>query len=244
MLILTDLDDTLFQTTRKCPANAGDLLAMSFLVDGAESGYATTRQQRTLTWLSTGQVVPVTARDRDVLARVNINQAPAICANGGCVIDKDGQVDQHWHDILKERASKDTAVRAVYDAATATLNTQEFRHWIVTEGDLDLYIVIKSNTDDAGASLADLEATLSCDLPTGWRVHRNGNNLAFLPPWLNKREAARYLIEKFRDEDTHLPVVGIGDSHSDVGFMDLCDFAMTPTSSQLWQHVTSNNAWC
>jgi hydroxymethylpyrimidine pyrophosphatase-like HAD family hydrolase len=244
MLILTDLDDTLFQTARKCPPDGGELKAMSYLTNGAESGFATPRQQRMLGWLGNGRIVPVTARDRDVLARVDIDQAPAICANGGCVIDIDGQVDLQWHALLKQRADQGPAIRTIYDVMTAGLDAEAYRHWVVMEEDLDLYIVFKSNTGDDGASLADLETSLAGDLPLGWRIHRNGNNLAFLPPWLNKREAARYLIEKLRAGDRHLPIVGIGDSHSDVGFMDLCDYAMTPTSSQLWKHVISENAWC
>ncbi|GFE77330.1 sucrose-6-phosphate hydrolase [Novosphingobium sp. TCA1] len=244
MLILTDLDDTLFQTARKCPETTGELKVMSYLVDGTESGFATPRQQRTLSWLSHGRIVPVTARDRDVLARVNIDQAPAICANGGCVIGIDGEVDLKWHAILQERAAKGTPVREIYEHATEGLDAERFRHWVVAEGDLDLYIVIKSNTGENGADLQDLETQLSRHFPADWRIHRNGNNLAFLPSWLNKREAARYLIEQLRAADEDRPVIGIGDSHSDVGFMDLCDYAMTPTTSQLWKHVTSQNAWC
>src|SRR3546814_6219999 len=76
-VILTDLDDTLFQTMPKCPPGATDLRQMSSLMDGSASGFATKLQQNFLAWLEAGLVVPVTARGRDVLARVNIPSSPA-----------------------------------------------------------------------------------------------------------------------------------------------------------------------
>ena len=33
--------------------------------------------------------------------------------------------------------------------------------------------------------------------------------------------------------------IGIGDAQSDFGFMDLCDFAMMPTESQLWEALAT-----
>jgi hydroxymethylpyrimidine pyrophosphatase-like HAD family hydrolase len=243
MLILTDLDDTLFQTARKCPPQAQGLETMSYLADGKESGFATRRQQRLLGWLEQGKVVPVTARSREVLGRVNIQQNPAICSNGGCVVTADGDVDATWHSHLHEQSRKGVAPAEVYRHINHVVAGDEYRHWLVQEGDLDLYLVVKSNIDE-GDILKDVEPSLNAMMPEGWRVHRNGNNLAYLPPWLNKREAAHYLIEAARAENDDLLVIGIGDSHSDVGFMDLCDYAMTPTTSQLWAKMKLENNWC
>lgn len=66
-LILADLDDSLFQTRAKCGDWAeDDLRLMSRLADGSPSGYATPPQQALLGWLAHGELVPVTARARDV----------------------------------------------------------------------------------------------------------------------------------------------------------------------------------
>lgn len=243
MLILTDLDDTLFQTARKCPSNAEGLLTMSYLPDGKESGFATRRQQRMLAWLQHGKVVPVTARSREVLGRVNIERNPAVCSNGGCIIAADGEVDAAWHARLQEHSRRGTTPADVYADIGRFIAGDEYRHWLVQEDDLDLYLVVKSNIDE-GDILQDVEPMLNSMLPEGWRTHRNGNNLAFLPPWLNKRDAAHYLIENARADNDDLLVIGIGDSHSDVGFMDLCDYAMSPTTSQLWAKMKLENVWC
>jgi len=241
-VILTDLDDTLFQTMPKCPPSATDLRPMSTLMDGSPSGFATKLQQNFLLWLKAGLVIPVTARGRAVLARVNIPSSPAICSNGGCILDGYGEFDRVWHAQLEITARDAAPVADVYQALTRNLCKERFRHWSVEENGLDLYIVIKSNESD-DLALAKIETDLAPDIPEGWRCHRNGNNLAYLPPWLSKRHAARYLIARYRVERPEQPIIGIGDSVSDVGFMDLCDFAAAPTTSQLWTHIVDGSKW-
>jgi len=238
-----DLDDSLFQTRPKCPEDETEgLRLMSRLADGSPSGYATVRQQNFLAWLRSGKIVPVTARGRSVLARVDIDQSPAICANGGCIVDARGEIDRAWHDRLSDEGRRTTAVGDVHAELTGSLSPADYRHWIVAEDGLDLYVVIKSNHDDT-TGLAELGDRLGAALPDGWRLHANGNNLAFLPGWLNKRHAVAYLIDGVRAENPGVPLIGIGDSLSDAGFMDLCDFAVTPTNSQLWSAATRGNVW-
>lgn len=241
-IVLADLDDTLFQTARKCPGGVADgLRLMSRLNDGSPSGYATAQQENLLKWLRVGKLIPVTARSRDALSRADIEQAPAICGNGGCILLDDGEIDPDWHDRLLAKARDAEKVDDVYAMLTGELDSTAFRHWIAAENGMPQFIVIKSNRD--GEALADLENKLNKVVPDGWRVHRNDNNLAYLPAWLSKRHAVRYLIDKLRIDAPDAPVIGIGDSVSDVGFMDLCDFAMTPTRSQLWTHVVRDNVW-
>ncbi|WP_073973314.1 sucrose-6-phosphate hydrolase [Erythrobacter donghaensis] len=241
-LILADLDDSLFQTRPKCGDWAeSDLRLMSRLADGSPSGYATPSQQALLGWLAHGELVPVTARAREVLARVDIAQAPAICANGGCILTAAGTPDPVWHARLAVEAQRAEAPAVLYPALTHGLGA-EYRHWMVSEDGLDLYIVIKSNAGDVPALTALAEA-LRARLPQGWRIHANGNNLAFLPPWLSKRAAVRYMLERVRAETPGRLVVGIGDSWSDAGFLDLADMAMIPTAAQLWQHIARGHDW-
>lgn len=242
-LILADLDDSLFQTRAKCGDwPEGSLRLMSRLEDGSPSGYATPRQQGLMAWLALGEVVPVTARSRAVLARVDIAQAPAICANGGCILTADGEPDDEWHSHLEALAQGSAPPAALYPELTANLPEGAYRHWLVSEDGLDLYIVIKSNHGDVPA-LTALSGALGRRLPSDWRIHANGNNLAFLPPWLNKRAAVRYMLERVRAETPERLVIGIGDSWSDAGFLDLADFAMIPTSAQLWQHIAHGHDW-
>lgn len=241
-IVFSDLDDTLFQTLRKCPDEGDGLKVMSTLVDGSPSGYSTPRQQAMLAWLSSGRLIPVTARSTVVLARVQIAQTPAICSNGGCIVLEDGGPDRLWHDRLTEQARRDHAVHDVHQSLTETLDGEIFRHWVVAENGLPLYVVIKSNAGSA-TELAELSDRHRHLIPATWRRHANGNNLAYMPAWLNKRHAVAYMIEKIRASEPDRPILGVGDSLSDVGFMDLCDFAMAPTGSQFWRAATGNSDW-
>ncbi len=242
-IIFTDLDDTLFQTSRKLPGSSGELKVMSYTKDNGPSGYATERQSRILSWLGAKQVIPVTARSREVLSRVNISQAPAICSNGGCIITSSGDVDAEWHRYMALLQTRHERIPDVYPELTGRLDETDFRHWIVYEKELPLYIVVKTNLE-GDKHLDPVEDQMREAKPYGWRLHRNGNNLAILPPWLNKRSAVERLLAQFRDLDPHIPAIGIGDSHSDCGFMDLCDLAATPTTSQVWKLLQKDNEWC
>ena len=72
-----------------------------------------------------------------------------------------------------------------------------------------------------------LAEALKPRLPQGWRIHANGNNLAFLPPWLSKRTAVRYMLEQVRCDTPERPVIGIGEathgSHQDQTSTDLLE---------------------
>lgn len=242
-VVFVDLDDTLFQTAGKCPDGmSSGLLPMSRLEDGSVSGFATPVQQKLLAWLRDGSVIPVTARSSVVLARVDVEQAPAICSNGGRINVLGGGLDMEWHARLRASAGSLASVSDMHRVLTADLDPRRFRHWVVSEAGLDLYVVVKSNVDD-GVVLDEVASVFGDLHAVGWRMHRNGNNLAFLPTWLSKRDAVAYLLEALRRDVPGRPVVGVGDSLSDAGFMDLCDFAMTPTASQLWRAAVRNNEW-
>ena len=83
-IALVDLDDTLFQTLRKCPPDvpADRLTPLGFARDGSPLSYATPRQMQFLEWLAeTTHLVPVTARSLDALRRARIPFRAAVCAH-------------------------------------------------------------------------------------------------------------------------------------------------------------------
>ena len=247
-LVLADLDDTLFQTRRKLRGrDDGGLVVMSRLIDGSPSGHATPVQRALLGLFDGCAIVPVTARSREALSRVDVPAAPAVCANGGCILGDDGELDAGWHALLGERAAASAAasgagvddVLALVDARRGSLDV---RRWIVAEAGLPLYVVAKGNAPE-GTDLDALRASLAGALPDGWRTHVNDNNLALLPPWLAKRDAVAHLLPRLRRGRPDVPVIGVGDSLSDAGFMDLCDYALAPTGSQLWRAAVADSPW-
>ena len=57
-----------------------------------------------------------------------------------------------------------------------------------------------------------------------------------------KRDGERALLRLRRDHPDR-PIIAIGDSHSDTGFMDLADYAVMPTRSQAWALLQRDNPW-
>src|SRR3546814_6958822 len=142
-------------------------------MDGSASGFATKLQQNFLAWLEAGLVVPVTARGRDVLARVNIPSSPAICSNGGCILDDEGSLDLVWHMQLQVASRHSEPVLDVHQDMTGNLSAERFRHWSVDENSLGLYIVNKSNERNE-QELAQRETGRAQTLPEGRRCHPTG----------------------------------------------------------------------
>lgn len=243
-LFLADLDDTLFTTARKIadvPLDA--CVVASTLADGSPSGYRTPRHQALAALMANGDVVPVTARGRDVLARCDVPQAPAICSNGGVIVRGDGTIDPVWHDGIRQRVGDGAEIATIHNEV-ARIAGGGFRHWTVDESATPLYICFKSNaSDEEAVANLTLEVEDAALLPDGWRVHCNGNNLAIMPPWISKRTAVRHVIDRVREKDRHRLVIGVGDSLSDLGFMAECDYAMHPTQSQIGRSVARIHSW-
>ncbi|MGZ8946758.1 MAG: hydrolase, partial [Methylococcaceae bacterium] len=95
--IFLDLDDTLFQTLRKCALGADDpnLQVRAFLPDGTPNSFATHKQQWLWHWLAKGfRIVPVTGRDVHAFERVTLPfQEEVILNHGAVILDKQRNID-------------------------------------------------------------------------------------------------------------------------------------------------------
>jgi hypothetical protein len=235
-IALVDLDDTLFQTLGKCPPEVAveALEPIGYASDGSPLSYATPRQLSFLSWISESTLlVPVTARSRNALERVRIAWTSAICAHGGMILDGGGAVDPIWRARMAAEASAHSASlaalsrRVIEEARGASLRVR-----VLEEEQVPLYVLAKHDDGDAEA-LREIVERVVPEVPAGWTVHRNGNNAAFLPPFLGKEHAVAWLLPELRRRHPDAPVIGIGDSLTDAPFMQLCDYAMMPAGSQL-----------
>lgn len=236
-LIFVDLDDTLFQTAGKMP-HGRPKVPVTIDVDGRPNGYMNSVQQMFLHWLlDCADVVPVTARSVEAYQRVRLPFAHgAICSHGGTLLGSQGSCDRDWHLRMSQILHPfHTRLPALSEAVLLIGEALGYslRSWVVAEDELRHYVVIKHNESD-DALLADvLRGVQSQGLLTGMWVHRNGNNLAFLPNGLTKRQAVQEWLRRDQLAHGERPVMGFGDSISDLGFMDLCHLWATPSGSQL-----------
>jgi hypothetical protein len=242
-IALVDLDDTLFQTRRKCPPEIAeaDLVAMAFDREGQGASFATPRQMAWIEWLRLGTLlVPVTGRSVDALSRVDLAFDFGVAAHGGVVLRAGRRTCSEWHARIAKGAEAERVGLggiAARFAAVAAKQGEDVRVRILDEQGTPLYVVAKHRDPAREDHLHALAQDVADAVPPGWTVHINGNNVAYLPPHLGKRQAVEHLLDELRALHPSLPVIGLGDSVTDAPFLALCDFAMIPGSSQLAGHM-------
>lgn len=249
VIALVDLDDTLFQTIRKCPEDVphSDLVALGFDKDGQPLSYATPRQMRFLDWLlANAEVIPVTARSLDATRRVRFAYDRAIAANGAIFIDENGKIDEAWsNQILEEgRPYASTLDHLMAEGLrVAAERGAAIRTWIVQDGEVPSYMVMKLlNRGDDVAQLHEVAHAIRPQVPDGWTFHVNGTNVAITPPHIGKARAVERLIPALRRTNPNVTIIGVGDSVTDGPFMALCDMAMCPPRSQLGDRMLGGHA--
>jgi hypothetical protein len=243
IIALIDLDDSLFQTRRKCPPGLAESELTVMAVDraGAPLCFATPGQKAWIDWLAaTAVLVPVTARSRDALSRVRLDYTQAVAAHGGVLLREGGTVCPAWHAHIAAAASRHAPqLEALADrfAAAARASGHDIGVRIIGEQDLGLYVVGKHRDPACAADLHGVIKQLRGEIPDGWTIHVNDNNVALLPPFLGKEHAAARLLDELRSRYPGLPVLGLGDSLTDAPFLALCDFIAMPAASQLALHA-------
>ncbi|MES2819055.1 MAG: trehalose phosphatase [Pseudomonadota bacterium] len=249
-LVFVDLDDTLFQSARKLDAGPwrdGPRHSAALDLQGAPIGFMRPVQKQFVEWLlASADVVPVTARSVEAYQRVQLPFSHgAICAHGGAMLTPEGQLESTWHAQMSARLADQQDSLPLLCAQVLGLGEAleiSLRGWVVEEAGLANYVVIKHNQDDDEVLARVLAAVRARNPLTGLYVHRNGNNLAFLPECLRKRTAVQEWIRRDRALHGERPLLGFGDSLSDLGFMSECDWWGTPTRGQLADAVLGLDA--
>lgn len=238
-LVFADLDDTLFQSHHKQPPQA-DWLPVAYLKDGSPISFQSPGQQHLFeTFLEAGTIIPVTARNSDAFARVDLPfTSEAIINYGGVILGANRTPEPQWLARTIDLAARSRDDLAQWQALVSVLAQDEglsARVRLIDEMGMAFYVVAKA-TEPSEANEAALEriaAHLAPLIGNDARIHQNSNNLAILPRWLDKRDAVAHLIERYRDQHGHVVTIGIGDSLVDLGFMTLCDYVITPSGSQI-----------
>ena len=238
-LVFLDLDDTLFQTARKCPPGE-EVTAVSFSKSGEPISYMTALQQYFLEWLgSDATLIPTTGRSLETFKRVRLPfTGPAIVNHGATILNPDSSRDELWHAHIQARLETTKAdLEYLLGAAKMFSDAHGLGVDLYWEGeaDLPLYLVAKHR----GLELDKLEQLRQFWLSEVVKLESvylfaNGNNVSILPKAISKRAAVAYLLEREKRLGPLLSI-GLGDSVSDLEFMSLCNFVMMPSRGQLFE---------
>jgi len=235
-IVFTDLDDTLIQTKHKIPQGADFSLGATDQAGRALS-FFTQAQQRLLALFEHQKalIIPVTGRDTKALNRVQYLFNDYAIVSHGALVLKNNQLDQdwlkqinpdlaHWTPLLEQNNQQIQQI-----IQTHHLNA---RVRVVIDQQIPAYVSIKGE----GRALAVIKQynTLRKD----FRIHENGRNHALLPPYTSKKKAVQYLQEKLAINKNDL-VIGLGDSLSDLPFMQACQFSMVPNTSQISKQLNN-----
>lgn len=239
-LALVDLDDNLFQTARKMGDEERHVATLD--VSGEPNGYMTNVQKTFINWLlATADVVPVTARSMEAYSRVKLPfVCGAICSHGGSILQPNNSLDRDWHASMTEKLEPYQARLTELSRHTLEIGKQlglSLRGWVVEEEGLATYVVTKHNEQSDDVLKQVLAEVNACDLLQGFYVHGNGNNLAFIPSVLSKRNAVQEWLRRDRQINGERPLLGFGDSISDLAFMSECHWWGTPKKGQLADFV-------
>ncbi|MEQ4924870.1 hypothetical protein [Proteus hauseri] len=247
-VVFTDLDDTLFQTRRKMV----DELDLAPYRTGAldrslqPRSFMTQEQAMLVDWLlEHADLIPVTARGTEEISRVSIPfHSWAITTHGAVILTPEGKADKQWQEAITQSLSTYTdRLLTLQKFITELMAKRQIDGWARINyeyGDLPIYLVMKHNDstklDELNAIGDELEQAFSTE---GFYIHRNSNNIAWLPEPIEKGKAVTYLLNKLKAERGIFPVIGLGDSLSDSRFMKLCSWFGMPRQSQFADAIST-----
>jgi hypothetical protein len=184
------------------------------------------------------RIIPVTARTTATLKLVDIQfDDYAICSYGATILSADGRPDKAWDSNIRKLSQENHSTllkikKQMEEKCADIADGIETR--IVNDLDMGLYASARHPQKDEKA-LTRLFEILKPELPDGFWIHMNGNELSVIPDYLTKQAAVNHLI------DQHLPPntlkIGFADSVSDCGFLGLCDFILVPNESQIGSEI-------
>jgi len=243
--IFLDLDDTVFHSLRKAPTGKV-LKAAAHTRDGRVVSFFS-EQQLAFLELMQGhmKVIVTTARNSDALSRVRFCfDGVAIVSYGGLILDESGNQDACWSNrIATQLEAQGDDLPDLFDHLESCARALDpgLRVQIVVDHELALYVVVKHrDADNLSLSRFSHDVVMGSELVRRkYRVHLNDNNLAILPRWLDKAHAVRYLQGIYRQQHADAVFFGMGDSLSDRDYLQLCDYALVPSGSQLHRSVFS-----
>lgn len=236
--VLADLDTNLIHNRHEYQRAVGDL-ASAILVSrpGAPEFYMSpaSRALMEIFSLAGATIVPTTGRTTKSIATIDLGITPGwrIASFGGVIMTPDGTAEPGWHARMLSESelyqSELCKVLSILHAAAADTDCGDYLEiQVISDAGLDLYLKARGTPE----RLADLDRYVRPLLPQGWLVHTNGLQFCVQPPYLGKQQAVQYFVEELAGPFDL--VIGSGDSQSDLAFMSACQFALCPTSSQIW----------
>lgn len=237
---LVDLDDTLFQIPEKMKSGPKQKFLTPAAVDEQENprSFMTPEQHHFFYWLQKNTcLIPVTARSRSELSRVRLGfNSWKIAAHGGLIIRPDGKIDESWKkQLIGQTEQQADPLTVLHQRVVNRLSRfHDLSITLYREYNLPLYLAVKIHNITVKQKIREIVDLLNAEFSgTAFKMHHNNNTIHWLPHYLNKGRAAGYLLNRLRNQNDSLVVLGFGDSASDYSFLKQCSWFGLPSGSQL-----------
>lgn len=201
LIVLTDLDDTLFASERSLPDDAARVKLAAVDGHGAPLSFQT-HQQRTLWDLFSGAadlIIPVTGRTSYALDRVSLPFPGGYAVvSHGALVTYEGKVLPVWQSRLAPqlKGARLAISRACADLCEAL--PREYPHLQFTLRQLeDLSVPVYLSIKAAETLPVEVHGLLSRIAHAhGLTLHANTRNAALRPPYTCKAEACRFCLKR------------------------------------------------
>lgn len=246
-VVLCDLDDTLFQTKRKMLSETQQqpVRVAAYDRELKPRSFMSVEQTILVDWLlATVDLIPVTARGMEETARVTLPFSSwKVMTHGAVITQPDGTVNREWQEIVLHTLSHmhDRLITHC-QFLSEKLSEKGINAWCRMNyeyNETPVYFVMKHRDSTKLQELYAFHQQMIAELDTtGFYIHQNGNNIAWIPVGIQKGVAVEWLLHKLRIERGAFPVVGLGDSLSDYRFMQYCHWFGMPAQSQFAEAIT------
>ena len=193
------------------------------------------KQKRFFEFISKDSVViPTTARTLEAYNRVKLEfHHSVICTHGALILKPNGEIDQGWAKKMREgQLNYQSRLQELKETCIADTNdfAGNIRIGPTKEFGASYFLSCKHLYNDEEA-LHEYAARVQSKLSKDYWTHLHGNDFSILPMYFSKRKAMEYVLTNHFPD--HELTIGVGDSISDLDFMQACDFLVIPGSSQI-----------
>ncbi|MBB1273214.1 MULTISPECIES: HAD hydrolase family protein [Psychromonas] len=244
LFVFTDLDDTLFASVKGQVSE--HMIPSTVGVNGQPYAYSSVQQQKLLNVMikSDAIIIPVTGRRSSSFLNCKLpaitNTDYAIVSHGAVILDNKHQLLDEWKVFLEQQFSLQlwhNKLVELYEKLShyfEVINSGVRVRLIIDHG-ISTYLCLKINKDYADAKkMVQVNDYLESTLPKEMFLHANGRNFAILPPYARKKVAVDFL-KKMMNVGELDTVFAMGDSHSDLPFMQDSDFLIVPQQAQIFK---------
>ena len=231
MIFFTDIDDTLMKTKRKIQFQNNCIIG-AFSESGDVLSLISPERSCLIDLISNYKVIPVTARSKDALSRVQLSfNAEKIINFGATILDEKNEVNLTWKDLILKN-QLDLNVLSSYKIIKQELILPDnFKP--IERFDDEILVFLNYRNENISLSenittkLKIEEFLIQHNLP--FYIYMTDRDLTLIPKYIKKELALEFVMKNYEGETT----IGIGDHKNDFSFMSLCDFSIIPNDSSL-----------